>query len=262
MLDLFEQQYPQMHTLAFGGGTDSTAILGGWVERGLPPFDVILFADTGGELPHTYTHIERMNEWLPRHGLPPIITVRKAARTVDDLTLEGSCLRGKVLPSLAYGFKTCSQKYKIQPQDKFFNNNAQAKAVWKAGGKVTKYVGYEFSETRRWMKEMLVDNHKYVRRFPLVEWEWSRPECVAAIKRMGLPLPGKSSCFFCPASTKQNINALKNEYPLLFRRAIAMEENAVLRGVKGLGRRFSWRDYATTKEEPTVTPCLVCVDES
>jgi serine/threonine protein kinase len=41
-----------------------------------------------------------------------------------------------MLPSLAYGFKSCSQKFKIAPQDKYTNNLPQPKALWKAGDKV------------------------------------------------------------------------------------------------------------------------------
>ena len=105
-----------MKVLSFGGGTDSTAILCGWVERGLAPFDLILFADTGGERPHTYEHIERMQEWLPRHGLPQITIVRKVRRDGRVHGLEENCLEAQMLPSLAYGFKSCSQKFKIDLQ--------------------------------------------------------------------------------------------------------------------------------------------------
>lgn len=201
--------------LAFGGGTDSTAILGGWVERGLiaaQPIDLILFADTGGERPGTYEHIERTSVWCLAHGLPSITVVRKAARTDADLTLEGNCLRKKMLPSLAYGFRSCSQKYKVQPQDKAINNNATARGLWKSGGKVEKLIGYEFSESRRWMRSPIEDE-KYAYRY---QWEWSRPECIEAIKRMGLPLPGKSSCFFCPASRKPEIDELRSNHPDLY----------------------------------------------
>ena len=249
-----------MNVLSFGGGTDSTAILGGWVERGLKPFDYILFADTGGEHPHTYAHIERMQVWLAAHAFPPITIVKKTNRAQDVMTLEQNCLDSHMLPSLAYGFKGCSLKYKVQPQEKFVNRLPGMRAFFKAGGKVDKYIGYEFSEQRRWMKAP-VEDKKYLYHYPLVEWEWSRPECLTAIERMGVPLPGKSSCFFCPASTKPQIATMHKEYPLLFQRALAMEANAKLKTVKGLGRRFSWRDYATTLEEPTVTPCMVCIDE-
>ncbi len=248
-----------MKILSFGGGTDSTAILCGWVERGLDPFDYILFADTGGERPHTYEHIERMQAWLTKHGLPHITIVRKVRRDGRIHTLEENCLEANMLPSLAYGFKGCSQKFKIAPQEKFVNNLPQAKALWKSGKLIDKYIGYEFGERRRWMAAPIEDE-KYRYRYPLVEWQWSRPECLAAIQRMGLPLPGKSSCFFCPASTKPEIAQLKQQYPALFEKALAMEDNAKLKTVKGLGRRFSWRDYATTLEEPDVVPCISCAD--
>lgn len=250
-----------MIALAFGGGRDSTGVLTGWVERGLQrdtPIDVIVFADTGGEKPHTYEHIERMQVWLAREGMPPITIVRKGG--IPE-TLEMECSRKRTLPSLAFGFKTCSQKYKQAPQDKFFNNDARSRAVWARGERVVKLIGYEFRESRRWAKAP-VDDGKYVIRFPLVEWEWNAQECLESVKRAGLPAPGKSACFFCPASTKPEIDALKTEYPVLFARAIAMEDNAVsnLKSVKGIGRRFSWRDYAVTELEPDVVPCMACVD--
>ena len=253
-----------MRILAFGGGTDSTAILGGWIERAIPEkIDMILFADTGAERPGTYEHIARTSDWCVAHGLPAITTVRRAARTENDLTLEGSCLRKHMLPSLAYGFRSCSQKYKVQPQDKAMNNNAVARALWKSGGKIEKLIGYEFSESRRWMRAPIEDD-KYAYRYPLVEWEWSRPECIEAIKRMGLPLPGKSSCFFCPASRKPEIDELRRNHPDLYERAIAMEDNALvnLKSCKGLGRRFSWRDYAAQQDETPIQACMFCVDET
>jgi 3'-phosphoadenosine 5'-phosphosulfate sulfotransferase (PAPS reductase)/FAD synthetase len=46
--------------VAFGGGINSTAMLCGFRERGIKP-DLILFADTGGELPETYEHVIEMD---------------------------------------------------------------------------------------------------------------------------------------------------------------------------------------------------------
>jgi hypothetical protein len=82
----------------------------------------------------------------------------------------------------------------------------------------------------------------------LIEWDWAREECVEAIARAGLPQPGKSACFFCPSSTREEINALKAEYPILFQRALSMEKNAEdnLETVAGLGRRFSWHEHEDT----------------
>ncbi len=248
-----------LHILSFGGGVDSTAILCGWVERQLPPFDHIIFADTGAERPHTYDHIHRMQDWLTARGMPQITIVRKTRRDGRIHKLEDNCVEKRMLPSLAYGFKGCSQKFKIAPQNKFANNLPQAKAIWSGGGLVDKYIGYEFSESRRWMRAPIEDA-KYRYHYPLVGWEWSRPDCLKAIERAGIQMPGKSSCFFCPASTKPEIAELRRVYPDLYERALAMEANAKLTSVKGLGRRFAWRDYEITLEEPDVVPCISCVD--
>ena len=60
-----------MNILAYGGGTNSTALLIGLHQHGVP-VDLILFADTGAEQPHTYKYIPIMNAWLTAHGMPEI----------------------------------------------------------------------------------------------------------------------------------------------------------------------------------------------
>ena len=42
-----------MNIVSFGGGTNSTAMIIGMHQNKIP-IDLILFADTGGEQPHTY----------------------------------------------------------------------------------------------------------------------------------------------------------------------------------------------------------------
>ena len=49
------------------------------------------------------------------------------------------------------------------------------------------------------------------------------------IERAGLPKPGKSSCFFCPSMKKKEIQALWENYPDLFQRAIALEHGSAAR---------------------------------
>ena len=65
-----------------------------------------------------------------------------------------------------------------------------------------------------------------------------------AIEEAGLPQPGKSSCFFCPSMRAEEIIDLREHYPDLFRRALALEDNARanLKTVQGLGRNYSWRE--------------------
>jgi len=231
--------------VAYGGGTNSTAMLAGMLERGLRP-DLILFANTGCEKPHTYEHVGIVNDWCARVGFPAIVTTVKGGRVE---TLEENCHRMNMLPSIAYGFKGCSHKFKREPQDRDVNRWPPAQLAWEAGLKVQKFIGYDADEERR---AKIKNDAKYNYHYPLIEWGWGREECVAAIQRAGLPQPGKSACFFCPSSTRQEIDDLKREYPLLFQRALAMERNAEpnLDTVAGLGRRFSWHEHAEDYDHP------------
>ena len=113
------------------------------------PIDLILFADTGGEQPHTYKFIEIFNGWLEKHGLPQIISVQYHDKDGNRLTLEQECINSGTLPSIAYGFKRCSLKHKISTQEKFCNNYQPCKDVWASGQRVHKFIGYDAGETRR-----------------------------------------------------------------------------------------------------------------
>lgn len=238
-----------MNIVSFGGGTDSAAMLVGLHRHGVP-VDLILFADTGAEQPHTYAFVETMDRWLRAHGMPGITVVENVDRYGDRLTLEMECLRSCTLPSLAYGYKTCSQKHKIGPQDKFCNHHPACRAAWARGEKVIKFIGYDAGEARRRDKAQDRDakDKKYRKVYPLLEWGWDRDTCIRAVEEAGLPRPGKSSCFFCPSMKKPEVLELRRRYPDLFARALAMEDAARpgLTRIKGLGRRWSWREYAQT----------------
>ena len=80
--------------------------------------------------------------------------------------------------------------------------------------------------------------------YPLMEWGWDRAACMQAIEDAGLSQPGKSSCFFCPSMRAEEIIHLRGHHPDLFRRAIALEDNARpnLKTVQGLGRSYSWKE--------------------
>ena len=188
-----------MNIVSFGGGTNSTAMIIGMYLHKIP-VDLILFADTGGEQPHTYEFIRVFNAWLEKHGLPTITPVFYTDKDGNRLTLEAECLRLHALPSIAYGFKKCSIKHKIGTQEKFCNHYPPCVEVWKSGGRVNKYIGYDAGETRRIQHAAAIDevDKKYEKHYPLYEWGWDRAECVRVIERAGLPKPGKSSCYFCP----------------------------------------------------------------
>ena len=256
-----------MNVVGYGGGTDSTAMLVG-LWRHHVPVDLILFADPGAEQPHTYAYLDTMSRWLENHGMPAITRVWYTEKNGQRLTLEQECLRSRSLPSIAYGHKKCSQKYKIAPQDRFCNHYPPCQESWSRGERVVKMIGYDAGEVRRLegAREHDLADKKYQKQYPLMEWGWHREYCVRTIQDAGLPLPGKSSCFFCPSMKKREIRALYHQYPDLLERALAMENNVRpnLGTVKGLGRDFAWRDFIEFDQlqlalpdafEPEERPC-------
>jgi hypothetical protein len=224
--------------VANGGGTNTTALLIEMCKRGIIP-DLNLFADTGAERPETYWYIIMLSLWLVAHGMPPTTTVKKVDLHGEVMTLERNCLEKKMLPSLAYGFKSCSQKFKIAPQDKYCNHFDPAVEAWKRGEKVIKVIGYDADEERR---AKIFDDDKYTYWYPLIEWGIGREDCERIIAEAGLPQPGKSSCFFCPSMKKKEIYELRDSHPDLLKRALDMESNAELTTIPGLGRSYAWND--------------------
>ncbi len=262
---------------AFGGGLDSTAMLAVLCSRGLMP-DAVLFADTGAEKPETYLHIFLMDDWLHARGIRcPGDSVWRRPPGYEDMglpesrtmaainvvrndgmygTLERNCLEKKMLPSITYGFRGCSEKYKQRPQHKWAKQWPAAASWWglspagrrdhkgpRAANRVVKLIGYSADEDHR-SKVSDDDFYHYV--YPLREAGIGRAAAAQLLRDTGLPVPGKSSCFYCSAMKKPEIVSLIQLHPRLMDRALEMEANAELKTVKGLGRYFSWAEY--TKE--------------
>lgn len=243
MPDLFStSEYPpcgRSLVVHYGGGTNSTALLIGLHSRNIRP-DAILFADTGGEKPETYQFQNELNEWLGRAGFPGITTVRYPSH--KDTTLEDECRRLRIMPSIVYGHRNCSQKWKLDPQLRWIRAQYGETGVIGA-------VGFDYDEFHR-AKPSKNEKLEYLW-YPLIGWKWGRDACKAVIRQAGLSQPGKSACFFCPSSRKPEIIQLAARHPDLYQRAVEMEKDAlaktnedgtpVLRNISGLGRHWSWK---------------------
>jgi hypothetical protein len=243
--------------VSFGGGRNG-AMLIGMYERGIRP-NVITFANTGrvdrshGEKRRTYQHVDLMSQWCEEKFGIPITEVHK---TSIYGSLYDNCMAKNMLPSIAYGFHSCADKWKVQPQDKWFNNYGPAREIWARREQIVKAIGYDAGEPQRAEKRARTaenatdDWEKYKYWYPLIEWGWFLEDCKSAYSRHGLPVPSKSACFYCPSSTKAEVIALSKNDPEQFAQAVAMERNAApnLKTVKGLGRHWSWEGLVQISE--------------
>ena len=228
--------------VSYGLGVDSTAVLVGLHQRGIRP-DLILFSDTGSEKEETYDYLVTINAWLRNVGFPTVTVVRNQPKRFKwnrYSTLEGNCISNRTLPSLAFGRKSCSLKWKGAVMDKFVD------AIYGPDRAVYRAIGYDCSPA---------DNKRFAHAqgktqgrkgdvfiYPLQQWGWHRFECARQIQAAGLPVPPKSSCYFCPAMKKHEVSELPTDK---LRRIVIMEANAspFLRKVKGLWRGRRMTDF-------------------
>jgi len=244
--------------VCFGAGIDSTAMLVALHEAGLQP-DVLTFADTGGEKPETLQHIARMAPVLEAWGWPPISVCRKLTRAGTGYNdLEGNCLHNETLPSLAFGMKSCSIKWKQGPQDQFIKgarsgpNARPPHPVWTraqtTGERIVKLIGYDCGRADVLRSRGSIParaDFDYV--YPLQLIGWARADCVRAIvDTLGVALvPIKSACFFCPASKAWELYWLAAYHPVLLERALHLERRALT----GRHSRFDVVEFGATWEE-------------
>jgi hypothetical protein len=225
--------------VCYGGGVDSTAMLIALRDAGIVP-DLITFADTGAEKPETYDQVRLMDDWLVRQGFPTVTWCRK--KTLDSTPyddLGGNCESNATLPSLAFGMKSCSIKWKQGPQDAILKgvskgpNKRPAHPLWigsqVSGRKLVKLIGYDSSpaDIRR-SKKVKREDADFLYAYPLQDLGWTRGECIARIVEEGLEVPIKSACFFCPASQKWELFWLAGTHPDLFMKALRIELEAMV----------------------------------
>jgi len=240
--------------LCYGAGVDSTAMLIILYLNGIRP-DIITFADTGGEKPETYRQVSHMNQWLLSVGFPTITVCKKVtlpSTPYEDLA--GNNTYNETLPSLAFGMKSCSIKWKHGPQDYVLmgcsapHNKIPVHPVWteykETGRKVVKLLGYDASpaDIRR-SKKLKTEDKNFIYNYPLQDLNIARPECIRIIERQGVPVPIKSACWYCPASQKWELMWLAGTHPDLFMEALGMEWKAMV------GRHSRWDGDLGTWEE-------------
>ncbi len=193
-------------------------LVGMW-QRGIKP-DLIITADVGSEKPETYQFKPIFDDWLESVGFPRSITVRYQPQDYKHwppyYSLLENALTNVTLPSLAYGFRTCSAKWKITPINKYISGLSWAREWWAEGGKIIKAIGFDDSPNEHRRAErgcqtfaiQADERDKYKLWFPLQQWGWTREKCVQAIQHVGLPVPPKSSCYFCPAMKPAEVDTL------------------------------------------------------
>lgn len=237
-------------SISYGGGVNSTAMVIAMILKN-ERIDRIIFSDTGGEKPETYDYIEMFDNWIKSRLGFGITTVKFQDEQNRFSTLEEECLYRGYLPSRAIGKGNCSSQWKIRPMEKEVSNFC--KGIGATG--VISVVGIHAGEKRRLITQKgelkILQRKRYgvnfYLKYPLIEWEINQHDCLNIIQSVGLKLPSKSACFFCPNSKPSEVKDLKYNHPELYERAVQIETVGMKvittsRKIKGLGRHYAFKD--------------------
>jgi len=225
-----------LHVVAYGGGVNSVAVLLRLMDLGIVPRAIVM-ADPGDEHQETYDYRDTIViPFLAKCGYPTIETIsrksealyRPRAKNTKQSTLREECIRTHSLPSIAYGWKKCSQKYKIEVQNWYYDRQPWAHAEWDAGNQIVKVIGYDADEPNRALPTFANDmeHARFRPYYPLLDAHMGRDECERFIAAHGLPVPHKSACWFCPSNQLDEWRELKARHPEQYAAACEMEANA------------------------------------
>ncbi len=226
--------------LAYGVGVDSTAMLIELVARGEKP-DLVLTADTGVEKPLTYAYLDVIRPWMASHGIHFEMVRYETKRFKHWPPYRGlaeMALTNGTLPSKSLGGSSCSLKYKKAPQDAYLRHWGPAIETWARGEKVVRLIGFDAGkqDTRRHAHAATIVDPLYEYQYPLRSWGWDRERCIERIRQEGLPVPPKSSCYFCIGMTPDEVRELPR---WCLRTIVLVEARAAprLHTAEGLWRR-------------------------
>lgn len=226
----------QLHILNLGAGVQSTTLFLQSLDRELDiVYDAAIFADTGDEPESVYVHLE----WLKSLGGETPIIVRSAGCLGDDI-INGTNSTGQTFASIPAFTRDennnkgmlrrqCTSEYKIQVVEKAIRRDVLGLAPRKRIPKdveLTQHMGFSYDEAGRaarargrfemrgWSKV----------RFPLIEDEMTRHNCVVYLEgRVPHHVP-RSACVFCPYKSNREWLSLKKHDAAGWARACEVDD--------------------------------------
>lgn len=219
-----------LRIFSFGGGTQSVAVLLLNIVHVLQ-YDAFVFANVGAdsENPDTLDYIDtHIKPLCIKHNIA-FVTVQATRKGKPDTLLAAIYRDNRSIPiparmsNGAPGNRSCTQDFKIAVIDRHIRSMGCERAVIGLGISVDEFTRIRDTDWHDTMYGKPLGFWK-LREYPLIELGYSRNKCEMVILNAGLPLPPKSSCWFCPFHTRNSWIELKRLRPDLFEKAVAVEE--------------------------------------
>ncbi|GFH74079.1 phosphoadenosine phosphosulfate reductase [Streptomyces diastaticus subsp. diastaticus] len=226
-----------MKVISYGGGVQSTALLVLAARREID-FRTFLFANVGddSEHPATLAYVREIAiPYAMRAGLD-IHELKRRRRDGASETLMQRLNRPDTrsipipvrMANGAPGRRNCTADFKIKVVGRWLREHGATAEEPAAVG-----IGISVDEIHRANRRRR-EAHEDIE-YPLLDLGLRRDDCERIIAEAGLPVPPKSSCFFCPFRTVGAWRHQRRHEPELFAQSVRLEET-INRRRAALGR--------------------------
>jgi len=194
------------YILSYGGGVNSSALYFHILNKRLP-LDLVIFADTGEELPETYDAVERMKNICKKDGIE-FVTCQSHHGDLYNYYFSKRAV-------MSFMRRDCTSKFKISPIRKYIRNEYGKKETF------TMYIGIAWDEATR----IRNSDVKYITNsFPFVDDKITRIGNIKILRENGFKAK-KSGCKGCIYNKKTEWLKMLIEQPKEFDRHMKLEEN-------------------------------------
>lgn len=233
-----------VHIISLGAGVQSSTMALMAAHGHITPMPTAaIFADTQAEPASVYKWLD----WLTPHLPFPVYRVTAGSLTKMSLGTRTNRKTGvpylrNMIPAYTLNMdgtkgllgRDCTKDFKLNPMFKKLRELAKIKRGQKTVG-VVSWIGISLDEVSRMKPSQLAWAQS---RWPLIEKEMSRHDCLRWMERRGYPVPPRSACTYCPFHSDHEWRRLKNDEPQEFLAAVEFEKKlqALHRNHVGRGR--------------------------
>lgn len=209
-----------MRVFSFGGGVQSMASLV-LAAQGKIDFRIFLFCNVGedSENPDTIRYIDHVATPFALDNGIQLIELRKKRKGIPDTVYQNILSDNRSIGIPVYmtngapGNRSCTIDYKVKVVDKWLRENK--------GYPAEIGIGFSLDEMARMSNKYDTEKKRNV--FPLIDLRLTRDDCKRIIQNAGLPIPPKSSCYFCPFHSMKVWQEIRDLQPDLFEKAVRLE---------------------------------------
>ncbi|MFJ4677131.1 phosphoadenosine phosphosulfate reductase [Kitasatospora sp. NPDC088783] len=216
-----------LRSFSFGGGVQSMAALV-LAAQGRIDYRMFLFSNVGddSENPATIVYVDQVaRPFAAAHGLELVTLERVMVRSKETRTLFGELTREgskslKIpvrMSNGAPGTRSCTADYKIKVIGRELKRRGATPEAPATVG-----IGISVDEIER-ANNRRCEPHERID-YPLLTLGLRRADCMRVIRDAGLPVPPKSSCWFCPFKRPETWHEMRRSEPELFEKACRLEE--------------------------------------